>query len=253
MKHRAPGVIIAKGDGRLRNFWREQMERLKNYLLATAGLVIFTGAFALTSTGRALAQSGQQLMKVVFSDGSGNAVGNTVKVSNLPSVQPVSGSVSIDNTPTVNAVQSGNWLVSFGSAPVPVHSDEATRQIVSTRFVCGWNGDAVSTCFNLRVVPAHKRFVIEQVSVLASMSSADAISRVQFSIATNGFTYDLYIPMTHQGVDADFNHELWVGTERVHLVADPNSGMSLLGARNPAVASGFGSIELSVSGYYVDL
>jgi hypothetical protein len=106
------------------------MERLKRYLLATTGLIIMTTAFALTTTGRALAQTSKQLWYVVFTDASGNPVGNTVKVSNLPAsqpisgtvgvnnfpaVQPISGTVSIGNNPTVNAQQSGPWTVNFGS------------------------------------------------------------------------------------------------------------------------------------------
>ena len=82
------------------------MSKFKNYLFATAGLALFVSILALTLPRPSRAQNDQ-------------AAGEVRIINTAAEAVPVSGNLSLTNTPTVKAQQSGAWNVCLtGSSKV---------------------------------------------------------------------------------------------------------------------------------------
>jgi hypothetical protein len=88
------------------------MERVKNWIIATLLLVILAFGLLLTDAGHAAAKT---ILEVVFTDASGNDVGNTVVIG---------------NTPSVSAAQAGAWSVGINNtSAIPVATSAATSSV----------------------------------------------------------------------------------------------------------------------------
>jgi hypothetical protein len=133
----------------------------KKYMYLVLGTVLVAGLLVVVSQ-QAPAQSLKTPQDVNIKQVNGGAITTTL---------PVSGSVGITGTPSVNAAQSGAWNVGIQD-----RDSKARNYYQTNNLSCGY---AVAICSaDLPVVPAGKRLVIERVSGEADMVGANDLYRV---------------------------------------------------------------------------
>lgn len=108
------------------------MDKLKNYLLATVGVVLFGFVLSTTPLGQAAAELESRLSakEVLVTNGAGQAV--PVHVKNFPTSQVVSGAVDVRSMPPITgSVNVTNFPPSVGSGATGVtHMGVPARQHV---------------------------------------------------------------------------------------------------------------------------
>lgn len=129
------------------------MEKFKQYLLATAGLIVFIGATGLLNPLHVRGQGGPP-----------PGIQGNVTVTNTPLpvtgevTATVSGDVNVVNTPTVQANQMGTWDVKVNNGmdmPVPVEIKREELVLLREGYT----------------VPPGKRLLIDDMSVSCSIAS----------------------------------------------------------------------------------
>jgi hypothetical protein len=110
------GRVLAAGELAIRARKKEGNMSTRTWLLATGCVVVSAATLALTHPGRALAQSAEKILRVVFTDGSGNAVGNTVNLAPGTNV-----GVAPASSTTIFSVAPGSGAQVPVSFPSPVN------------------------------------------------------------------------------------------------------------------------------------
>ncbi len=154
-------------------------------------------------------------------------------------VLPVSGTVSVDNFPAVQAVR---------EVTHPAHQP-VQRTVSIDDWSVAFEGRIRS--FNLPEVPEGKVLVVQQVSVLARVPAGQ---HVKAEISTQGPTIPAVhmIPLTLQGRFGGFDN--WVGTENMTAYAGGTSPGRITVERNSSAGDvgPFETVRVSVTGYLVD-
>lgn len=245
------------------------MQQFKNYLLATLGFIMLVSVLATTFHYTGHAQDGPVSRDFRALNGGAEAV-------------PVSGAVSVTNSPTVKAQQNGNWNVTLtnssaigiaaGSAvginpsqntvqignkvtnPVIVRSADQRQPFqksVSVAWVNGSNYAADSFA-----VPTGKRLVIEIVSAEGTFEGADN-KLLTFSIGTtiNGTPAAYSLPFIVQGAafslpNSTNPYYYYAASQSLRLYADSGTPVSVKAFRVTTTASG--GFTMNISGYLED-
>lgn len=225
------------------------MKKLKHYLTASIGLILFVSVIALS-----LPQNGH----------SNFAPDKDVRVINttaepIPVVAQGTTNVAVQNTPTVNAKQSGVWNVGIAGTPT-VEVGNAAANPVFVRDV----NDKPQTPYQAEVevnlaenqgggngfitVPAGKIFVVEQVSAIGFAPTGQIL---QFSVGTrilpDSIRREHYLQTTKEENDALTNK--FTASQMVKIYAYVAS-VSVRVTRNLANDTAVG--RFTVSGYFVD-
>jgi hypothetical protein len=222
--------------------------KFKNYLFAAIGLALLASVVALSSVqnghGFAAGQSDKNVLIV-------NTPTQAIPVA-IQGTTNVTGNVNIENSPTVNAHQNGEWNVGFRGTPTvqvgnapgnPVLTrdiDRPTAQPFQQNIFFNFGGGSPLPTEFISV-PDGKVFVIEYISLIAQTTSPE--DKLQFSfVALNG-TEALYgIP----AVRDDSN--IYVSSQSVRIYA---TGRIMPRIRH-IVGGSASSVEMTFSGYLVD-
>lgn len=228
------------------------MKKLKHYLTASIGLILFVSVIALS-----LPQTGH----------SNIASDKDVRVINTPA-EPIpvvaqgTTNVAVQNVPTVNAQQSGAWNVGITGTPTVQLDDSATNPVfvrdvdrptaqpfqyeVEVTVEEGFGGQNA-----VIPVPVGKLLVIENVSAFGTAPADQRIS--QFAILTHVAPDNVYrfhyLQFTKQDNGYGTANEYTVSSQQLRLYADtPNAY-----ARVSRVSStGRATFRFVVSGYFVN-
>lgn len=221
------------------------MKKLKNYLAASVGVLLFVSVIALS-----IPQTGHSAAAALAPD-------KDVRVINDTS-EPVP--VAVQGTPTVNAKQSGAWAVGINGTPTvevgnaaanPVFVRDVDRPTaqpfqreVTVTLTEGQGG------MNTEIsVPAGKLLVIENVSVFGTAPTDQRIQ--QFALLTHIAPDNVFHPHYFQFTKQDTGfgaYEYTVG-EQTRLYADTPGALARV-TRTPA--TGTVTFRFIVSGYLVD-
>jgi hypothetical protein len=229
------------------------MKNLKHYLTATFGLILFVSAIAFS-----LPQIGHANFTAAASD-------KDVVVINTPAqAVPVAvqgtANVSVANTPTVNAKQSGAWTVGISGTPT-VEIDNAAGSAIAVRDVDRptaqpFQYEAVVTVEdgfqggNAAIpVPSGKLLVIENVSAHGSAPDSQRIQTFSINthVAPDNVLRPHYLQFTKQ--DTGFNSYEYTVSQQTRIYADTPSASAYVFR---ATSSGTATFRFVVSGYFVN-
>ena len=228
------------------------MKKLKNYLLSSAGLLLFISVIALS-----VPQTGHSSM----------ATDKDVRVINRPTeavpvavqgTTNVAGNVSISNVPTVEARQNGAWNVGITGTPtVQVGNSETTPVFVRDvdrptdqpfqQEVVVTVNDGEGGQNGFITVPAGKLFVVEQVSALGTAPADQTIENVAVltRIVPDLTQRQHYLNITKQ---ESANINFYRVSQQVKHYGNGSVGVRF--SRFPAV--GTVTFRFTVSGYFVN-
>jgi len=224
------------------------MKKLKHYLTASIGLILFVSVIALS-----LPQTGH----------SNVAIDKDVRVINTPA-EPIpvvaqgTTNVAVSNTPTVNAKQSGAWSVGITGTPTVQVGNSGTNPVLTRdvdrptaqpfqQEVMVTVNDGESGQNGFITVPAGKLFVVEHVSALGSAPADQTIDNagVLTRILPDLTQRQHYLNITKQE-SAGIN--FYRVSQQVKLYGNGSVGVRF--SRFPAV--GTVTFRFTVSGYFVD-
>ncbi|MDQ3749632.1 MAG: hypothetical protein M3367_11590 [Acidobacteriota bacterium] len=227
------------------------MKKLKHYLTASIGLILFVSVIALS-----LPQNGH----------SNIAADKDVRVINtsdepVPVVAQGTTNVAVQNTPTVNARQNGAWNVGITGTPTVQLDDSATNPV----FVRDVDRPTAQPFqYQARVtlpdgqsagdaqipVPEGKMLVIEFISVSGSAPPDHQIYLSLLSVVGTPSPDNLYLPhfieYTKQNYGS-FNN--YTANQQTRIYADAPSVTFRL---QHLPATGAVTFRVTVSGYFVD-
>lgn len=228
------------------------MNKLKHYLTASVGLILFVSVVALS-----LPQNGHSSV----ADDKDVRVINT-SAEPVPVVAQGTTNVAVTNMPTVNAKQSGAWNVGIAGTPTVQLDDSATNPVfvrdvdrptaqpfqyeVEVTLEEGFGGQNA-----VIPVPVGKLLVIENVS---AWGTAPADQRIQqFAILTHVAPDNVYRPHYLQFTKQDNGYgtanEYTVSSQQLRLYADTPNAYARV-TRVPA--DGTVTFRFVVSGYFVN-
>ena len=225
------------------------MKKLKHYLTASLGLILFVSAiaFSLPQTGHSSLPPDKDV-KVI----------NT-SAEAIPVVAQGTTNVAVQNVPTVKAQQNGAWNVAIAGTPTvevgnntanPVFVRDVDRPTaqpflkeVTVTVPPGFGGENADL-----EIPVGKLVVIEQVSVYGTSPANEVIQ--QFAIANRVPPDNVYRPhylqFTKQEIQPGLN-AYTVGSQQVRIYAGPGSFARVARIGNTTV-----SFRFIISGYFVD-
>ncbi|MCA1623272.1 MAG: hypothetical protein LC768_07575 [Acidobacteria bacterium] len=226
------------------------MKKLKHYLTASIGLILFVSVIALS-----LPQTGH----------SNVATDKDVRVINTPA-EPVpvvaqgTTNVAVQNTPTVKAQQNGAWNVGLTGTPTVQLDDSATNPVLvrdvdrptaqpfqyqaEVTFEDGFGGQNAAI-----PIPQGKLLVIEHVSVFGTAPADQRINT--FSILTHVAPDNVYRFHYLQSTKEDMGNgtNQYMVSQQVRLYADtPNANVHV----SRASITGTSTFRFVVSGYFVN-
>ena len=226
------------------------MKQLKNYLVASIGVLLFVSVIALS-----IPQTGHSAIEA---DKDVRVINSTTEP--VPVVAQGTTNVAVTNMPTVNAKQSGTWNVGITGTPSVQVGNAATNPVL-TRDVDRptaqpFQYEAVLTIEdgiqggNAAIpVPSGKLLVIENVS---AFGTAPAEQRIQtFSINTHVAPDNVlrshYLQFTKQ--DTGFNSYEYTVSQPIRIYADTPSASAYVFR---ATSSGTATFRFIISGYFVN-
>ena len=178
--------------------------------------------------------------------------------------------VSVVNTPTVNAQQSGTWNVGIDGAHNTVTVNDSNPVSVREKNIPAWQPYQVAANINLNDaeatktvfvdIPAGKIFVIEFASVIGCVPAGQTLQIAE--VVTSGpgqivgdvpgvFAASYQIPITGRGTDPFACGDRFVGSEQTTLYVKPGPGQLRFFVQRSASTSSAG-ITMTVSGHLVD-
>jgi hypothetical protein len=203
----------------------------------------------------------------------------SVGISNTPTVNLASGThVSVDGTPTVNLatgstvsvdgtlkIDSQNNTVKIdgadntvkidGASPIPVRDvDNPARQRFTYHALQNFPADPSFLIFSIDV-PANKRLVIEQISVLGALTpAADQSLLVTVNCFSSGPISVYFVKGERLGPEPGGERDDFIASAQVRMYADSGVGfVRIYVARGDSGGLAADNAEVSLSGYLVDL
>lgn len=173
----------------------------------------------------------------------------SVSLSGTPTVNLATGtSVGISGTP--NVAISGTPSVNIANNLISVRDvDNPSRHPFQTQSGPLYFNDSPGVSFNV-TVPANKRLVIEQVSVIATLVFS-ASQKALVSVSTQ----DSFLYFAPQDIGNAFGsvgfHQFLVTSLQMHVYS--SSGVTIDVLRWDSSGGGFDSAQISLSGYLVDM
>jgi hypothetical protein len=240
------------------------MSRLRRTLPRPVLALLLIGAFVAGTTlgPTVVSAASTAIQNVLVTNTAANPVpvAGTVNVGNLPATQPVSGSVGITGTPTVNVgnIPEVRLTGTFNHVipdkdprdPLPVY-DPATRKehpfsIRVTSQIVDGSPYGSDRCYT---APANKRFVIEHVSAQAYVPTGQSLSTVDLMTEQSDF---LVVLMEHGGRDGNVGtHDVWNGNEVARLFVEPGDWLDCRATREATTLDAQFSFQLT--GQLVDV
>ena len=173
--------------------------------------------------------------------------------------------VNVVNTPTVEAIQMGDWTVTVdnvGTNPVPVLDvDNPARQRFADTVVASLAFDSyTSSSITTVTVPANKILVIEHVSLISQIffRASQTTPQLTFhlNVETNGISFSHSLGLADRVPTpelADDGH-FFSQSQPVRLYADPNSTVELQAFRNfhNRIDNKNQVVSVVISGHFVD-
>jgi hypothetical protein len=231
-----------------------KMKNLKHYLTASLGLILFVSviAFLLPQIGHANYAPDKDV-KII------NTPAEAVPVT-VQGTANVAGSVSVTNTPTVNAKQSGTWNVGIAGTPAVEVSNQESNPVlmrdIDRPTAQPFQYEAVVTLEegqdgqNVSIpIPSGKLFVIENVS---AFGTAPANQRIQaFSILTHVAPDNTYRPHYLQFTKQEngFGTNEYTVSQQIRVYASTPVALARV---TRAQTTGFVTFRFIVSGYFND-
>src|SRR5262249_32087797 len=220
--------------------------KFRSYFLAAAGVAIVVGSIVFSSSYPSNAKAPDDVV--------------VVNTSVNPVPTQAQGTTTVAGT--IQAEQSGNWNVGIAgtptfeignntSSPVPVIDVENPAHHPFQFFATFSNTGGNFISSNQIAVPAHKRLVIETVTVQAVVPTGQKVL-AQINMMGGGVFAQHNIMLTPQG---SFNFNLldyFAATESVRLYADQGSAVPFNVTRSSNDAQFWGG-QYTVSGYFVDV
>src|SRR5262245_13197862 len=222
------------------------MKFIRSYFLTAIGVAIVAGSivFSTSYSSNAKVPDDVNVVNTSVNPVPTQAQGTTTVAGTVQAEQAGAWSVGIAGTPTFSV---GN----DASSPVPVIDVENPAhqpfQFFATFSKTG--GNFVSS--NQIAVPAHKRLVIETITVQAFVPAGQKLL-AQINMTGGGVFAQHNIILTPQG---SFNFDLqdyFAATESVRLYADEGSAVPFNVTRSSSDGQFWGG-QYTVSGYYVDV
>lgn len=230
------------------------MKKLKHYLTASLGLILFVSVVALSlpQTGHSNSAVADKDVRVI------NTAAEPVPVI-AQGTTNIAGNVSIANTPTVNSKQSGAWNVGITGTPTVEVGNEASNPVLTrdvdrptaqpfqyVAIVTLGEGDGGQ---NTEIpVPSGKLLVIEQVSAFAIVS---ADQRLNFSILTHVAPDNAmrphYLQSTKEEIGSGTN--LYTVSQQTRIYADTPGAAARI---TRAGTTGTVTARFTISGYFVN-
>lgn len=224
------------------------MKKLKHYLTASIGLILFVSVIALS-----LPQTGHSN---IASDKDVRVINTPAEA--IPVIAQGTTNVAVQNVPTVKAQQNGAWNVGITGTPTVQLDDSATNPVFVRdvdrptaqpfqQEVIVTVNDGESGQNGFIIVPAGKLFVIEHVSALGSAPTDQTIDNVGVltHILPDLSQRQHYLNITKQE-SAGVN--FYRVSQQVKLYGNGSVGVRF--SRFPAV--GTVTFRFTVSGYFVD-
>ncbi len=224
------------------------MKKLKNYLAASVGVLLFVSVIALS-----IPQTGHS---AVATDKDVRVINTTSEP--VPVVAQGTTNVAVTNIPTVNAKQSGAWSVGITGTPTVQLDDSATNPVfvrdVDRPTAQPFQHQAIVTLEDGQnagdafiPVPEGKLLVIEFISV---NGSAPTNHQIYLSLLTRVAPDTLYRPHYIEYTKQDYgSFNNYTVNQQVRIYADPPSVVVRL---QHIPATGTVTFRLTVSGYFVD-
>jgi hypothetical protein len=226
------------------------MKKLKHYLTASIGLILFVSVIALS-----LPQKGHSSFP-----GDKDVLVINTPAQAVPVVAQGTTNVAVQNTPTVNSKQSGSWNVGITGTPtVEVGNNTANPVLVrdvdrperqpfqyqaDVTLEEGFGGQSAAI-----PVPQGKLLVIEHVSAFGTAPSDQRINT--FSILTHVAPDNTYRAHFLQSTKEDIGNgtNQYMVSQQLRLYADtPNAIVSI----SRFGATGTATVRFVVSGYFVN-
>ena len=225
------------------------MKKLKNYIVASAGVLLLVSviAFSIPQTGHS----------AVAPDKDVRVINSTNEP--VPVVAQGTTNVAVQNVPTVKAQQNGTWNVGITGTPTVQLDDSATNPVfvrdVDRPTAQPFQYEAIVTLGegdggqNTSIpVPSGKLLVIEQVSA-AAFASAD--QRISFSILTHVAPDNAmrphYLQSTKEEIGSGTN--LYTVSQQTRIYADTPGAAARI---TRAGTTGTVTARFTVSGYFVN-
>jgi hypothetical protein len=163
--------------------------------------------------------------------------------------------VNVVNTPTVEAIQSGDWNVQITGTPtvnlnnstanpVWVRDVNEARQPHTSQILINFSEGAPTASGAFPAVPAGKRLVVEHVSVYGGVPTAQKV----FALITRPNNVNHAVVLHPQA--AFFNFDYFTASESVKLYFD--AGMSPGAFANRNNTTGTSNLIFTISGYFID-
>ena len=222
------------------------MNKLKNALIAFAGLLSLIGAIALLTPHASYSQSGSKISDV-----------NVVNTPNVNAQQRGAWNVAINGTPTVNLAASSSvginpssntvHVASSSREPVYITQALAVTDVFQKQLeITLENGVGQgSTSFT---VPADKLLVIEDVSGFANMGQSGQIPEVTYSTTANNSLAFHWLAAFEYG----FSNHYSISGGNLTSYAGPGSTVELTLDRSSYGTVGTASLNLTFSGHYIN-
>lgn len=150
--------------------------------------------------------------------------------------------VNVVNTPTVNAQQSGTWVVRDVDNP-------ARQRIEATINVNLFDGQSVGLS-TLTTVPAGKTLVVEYISIDGRLTNQRLVStRVGAFMQDQDLGRSHFLTLTNEGVD-QFGRQVFIASQSMRLYFLQGTDVVVTSERNSV--DGFGFVTVTLSGYLVN-
>lgn len=150
--------------------------------------------------------------------------------------------VNVVNTPTVNAQQSGTWVVRDVDNP-------ARQHIEATINVNLFDGQPVGLS-TLATVPAGKTLVVEYISIDGRLTNQRLVStRVGAFMQDQDLGKSHFLTLTNEGAD-QFGRQVFTASQSMRLYFLQGTDVVVTSERNSV--DGFGFVTVTLSGYLVN-
>jgi hypothetical protein len=170
-----------------------------------------------------------------------------VIVDNTP--LPVSGTVTVGNTPNVKLDPTGNTVQLAAGASVKTSAaDNPAFQPVQSAGGEEWVDGSPLVSVVVYTVPAGKELVIEQVSFRGDVPTGEDI--YQATLSAGGLSHPNFLNVIHQAPQSSALTSI-SGSTLTRIYASPGDGVFCDFIRYPA--TGTGSAACAISGYLVNL